>query len=172
MNLVLQKVEDCDALEDPLLRKQLKVDLRELRLDHLHITRHLVNLHSDVIIRRQLMANNKCIIRLYMIEAFNLSSRDNGSPSDPYLILKCNDKTYNERSDYQLDEANPKFMKHYDFEGTFPGSSPLHIEVWDYDDVFGDDLIVATILDLEDRYFSLEWQSLHDKPIEYRQIYH
>lgn len=28
------------------------------------------------------------------------------------------------------------------------------------------------MVDLEDRYFSMEWQSLEEKPIEYRQIYH
>lgn len=146
--------------------------MRNLNIAHLNITQHLVNLHSDVILKRQLMSKNRCIVRAYMISAFNLSSRDNGSASDPYLILKCNDKTYNERDIYQLDEPNPKFNKHYDFEGVFPGCSPLQIDVWDYDDIFGDDLIGTTIVDLEDRYFSLEWQSLHDKPIEYRQIYH
>jgi len=106
------------------------------------------------------MCKVKCIVRFYAISAFNLSSRDNGSASDPYLILKCNNKVYNERSIYQLDEPNPKFLKHYDFEGHFPGCSPLEIGVWDYDDIFGDDLIGTTIVDLEDRYFSIEWQSL------------
>jgi len=71
-----------------------------------------------------------------------------------------------------LDEANPNFHKYYDFEGTFPGCSPLQIDVYDYDEIFGDDLIGTTIIDLEDRYFTMEWQSLNDKPIEYRQIYH
>jgi len=33
-------------------------------------------------------------------------------------------------------------------------------------------LIGKTVVDLEDRYFSLEWQSLEHKPIEYRQLYH
>ena len=107
-----------------------------------------------------------------MISGFDLSSRDNGSASDPYLKITCNDKTYNERDNYQLDEPNPTFYKHYEFEGTFPGTSPIRIEVFDYDEIFGDDLIGTTILDLEDRYFSLEWQSLQDKPVEYRQIYH
>ena len=68
-----------------------------------------------------------------MISAQNLASRDNDSPSDPYLILKCNNKTYNEREHYQLDEPNPKFNKHYDFEGTFPGCSPIKIDLFDYD---------------------------------------
>jgi len=86
-----------------------------------------------------------------------LSSRDNGSPSDPYLYLQCNKKIVNERANYQLDEANPNFYKMYDFEGVFPGSSPLQIDVYDYDEIFGDDLIGTTSVDLEDRYFSMEW---------------
>ena len=107
-----------------------------------------------------------------MVEAFDLASRDNGSPSDPYLYITCNNKIVNERDNYQLDEPNPKFYKSYDFEATFPGCSPLQIDVYDYDEIFGDDLIGTTIIDLEDRYFTMEWQSLEEKPIEYRQIYH
>jgi len=38
----------------------------------------------------------------------------------------------------------------------------------DYDDIFGDDLIGETVIDLEDRYFSTEWQCIKNKPIEYR----
>lgn len=111
-------------------------------------------------------------MRLYVIEAFNLSSRDNGSASDPYLWIRCNDKVVNERDNYQLDTPDPKFFKHYDFEGIFPGCSPIEICVYDYDDIFGDDLIGKSILDVEDRYFCIEWAGLEDKPVEYRQIYH
>lgn len=119
-----------------------------------------------------LNTQEKSIIRLYIIDAFNLSSRDNGSPSDPYLSLKCNETSFNERDNYQLDEPNPKFNTYYDFEGTFPGCSPLEISVYDYDDIFGDDLIGTSYVDLEDRFFTLSWRSLHQKPIEYRQLYH
>jgi hypothetical protein len=38
----------------------------------------------------------------------------------------------------------------------------------DYDDLFGDDLIGKTIIDLEDRYFLPEWRALQNKPIEFR----
>lgn len=159
---------DLEALGNAMDRKSFEVELRKLDVAHLQISKHLANLESDVILRRQLMGNHKCVVRFYAISAFNLSSRDNGSASDPYLYLQCNDKIYNERDNYQLDEPNPKFCKFYDFEGTFPGCSPLQVDVWDYDDIFGDDLIGTTIVDLEDRYFSLDWQSLPEKPVEYR----
>lgn len=88
------------------------------------------------------------------------------------MLLECNGKTFNERDNYQLDNSEPDFFKKFEFEGKFPGTSPLQIDVWDYDMVFGDDLIGTSILDLEDRYFSMEWNGLVEKPIEYRQIYH
>ena len=40
------------------------------------------------------------MIRLYMVSAFNLSSRDADSPSDPYLIISLGAKNYNERENH------------------------------------------------------------------------
>lgn len=97
-----------------------------------------------------------------------MSSRDNGSASDTYLKLKMNDDRVDERDSYQLDEPNPNFYKHYDFEASLPGTSPLEISVWDYDAIFGDELIGKSEIDVEDRYFCIEWNALVDKPIEYR----
>lgn len=37
---------------------------------------------------------------------------------------------------------------------TFPGAPSLKIEAFDYDDLFGDDLIGTTYIDLDDRYFN------------------
>ena len=146
--------------------------MRTLNLAHLDILRYVANIMSEDILKRQLLESNKCVVRLYMIEAFNLSSRDVGSASDPYLYLKCNKKVYNERSSYQLDEPCPKFHKRYDFQAVFPGCSPLEIALWDYDEIFGDDLIGKTLIDLEDRYFTIDWAGLTHKPVEYRQLYH
>ena len=107
-----------------------------------------------------------------MIDGRNLSSRDIGSPSDPYLNMIIGSKKYSERNNYLLDEPNPDFFKSYDYESEFPGCAPLVVDVMDYDDLFGDDLIGTTTVDLEDRYFNHEWAALMNKPIETRQIYH
>lgn len=48
----------------------------------------------------------------------------------------------------------------------------MTIHAMDYDDLFGDDLIGTTIVDLEDRYFLPEWRCISNKPVEYRQIFH
>ena len=148
---------DVESLSNAMERRKLDKQFRDMDIDHLDVASHLANLESDEILKRALLAQIKCIVRVYFISAFDLASRDNSSPSDPYLYLQMNNKIINERWSYQLDEPNPDFYQCYDFEGTFPGCSPLQVDVWDYDDIFGDDLIGTTNVDLEDRYFSLEW---------------
>ena len=54
----------------------------------------------------------------------------------------------------------------------FPGCPLLDIKAMDYDDIFGDDLIGETTVDLEDRFFSAQWQRIKEKPVEQRQLYH
>lgn len=46
------------------------------------------------------------------------------------------------------------------------------IEAYDYDMLFGDDLIGKTCIDLDDRYFNPKWQAIDEKPIEARELYH
>lgn len=84
------------------------------------------------------------------------------------MKVKLGKKKYNERDNYQLDEPNPKFYKMYEFDAEFPGAPPLVIKAYDYDDLFGDDLIGKTTIDLDDRFFCPEWQNIDNKPIEYR----
>ena len=109
---------------------------------------------------------------MYLLDGRQFASRDFGGDSDPYIIAQIGDTIFNERENYVMDEPNPDFFKHYDFEATFPGCPPLVIDAFDYDDLFGDDLIGQTIVDLEDRYFLPEWNALQDKPAEAREIYH
>lgn len=68
---------------------------------------------SHDIIYQELLKTTQCTIRLYLLEGINFSSRDYGSPSDPYCKIKCGNVDYNERDNYQQDEPNPKFNKMY-----------------------------------------------------------
>lgn len=79
---------------------------------------------------------------------------------------------FNEVDNYQNDQPNPKFNKRYDFNVTFPGAPPLVIEAYDYDLLFGDDLIGKTVIDLDDRFFNPKWVSIEEKPVETRELYH
>jgi len=115
-----------------------------------------------------LLKSEKCIVRVYMIEGFDLASRDIGGFSDPYLKLRLGRKSFDERKNYVLDEPNPTFCKKFDFESVFPGCPMLFIDVMDHDFLFGDDLIGKTSIDLEDRYFLPEWRALKNVPVEYR----
>jgi len=73
------------------------------------------------------------------------------------LKLNCGHKKFNERDNYILDEPNPKFNKLYEFDTEFPGAHPIVIKAYDFDDLFGDDLIGKTVIDLDDRFFCPEW---------------
>lgn len=103
------------------------------------------------------------IVRCYLVSGFDFASRDNDSPSDPYVTIECNDIKFSDRENYQVDEPNPNFFKKYDFKAKFPGCGPLTIKAWDYDMVFGDELIGETTIDIEDRFFSTEWCALYHK---------
>lgn len=51
-----------------------------------------------------------------------------------------------------------------------PEEDCLRIEVWDRD-LFRDEIIGSTSIDLSDRYFSERWLSLQNKPIEQRSLF-
>lgn len=166
LNFDYNKLSTCEG------REEFTAIMKRINCKDTGIKKHLVNMNYNEYLNRALLKTTKCVVRVYVISAFDLARRDNGSHSDPYLVLKMNDTKFNERENYILDEPNPTFYKHFDFEASFPGCTPLKLQVWDYDSIFGDDLIGETILDVEDRFFSPEWESIKDKPVEYRQLYH
>lgn len=139
---------------------------------HLDIMRTLVDCYSQEMLKKLLIQERKCIVRLYMLNGLQLASKDNGSESDPYVYVTLGDQVFNDRANYQNDEPNPDIYQRIDFEAVFPGCPMLKIQMWDADLIFGDDLIGETLIDVEDRYFSADWNSITDKPAEMRQLHH
>lgn len=64
------------------------------------ISKAVSNLESDVILKQLLLREEKCIVRFYAVDGFNMASRDSGSASDTYLKLECNGVTVSERDNY------------------------------------------------------------------------
>jgi len=53
----------------------------------------------------------------------------------------------------------------------FPEQTVLEVGIWDWNQVVSDELIGATKIDLENRFFSDEWHALPLKPMEFRSLW-
>ena len=124
-------------------------------------------------IGKEILVKRSVIVRVYILELNNLAKRDTFSESDPYIKILLGDKELvNEKKKYFKNCKNCKWYQYYDLLVELPGSSKLKIQVMDYDSLFSDDLIGETSIDIEDRYFDNRWQTLVNKPIEIRKLYH
>ena len=98
-------------------------------------------------------------------------SKDANGLSDPYVSLKLGKTVINDKKSLREKTNNPDFYTTYQMTASFPGEGVLHVNIMDDDGFGGDDLIGATKIDLENRFYSKEWQSLPKKPIEDRILY-
>lgn len=109
--------------------------------------------------------------RVYILKGKSLTPNDEKN-SDPYLYIKCGSQTIDDEKNVINDTNNPGFYKCFEIGASIPGASTLTIQIWDDDGVIGDDLIGETKIDLEERYFSKQWQEYNEPskkvPIEER----
>lgn len=56
-------------------------------MNHLKVVEKLADIESDMILKKMLLQHAKMIVRVYIIEGFDLASRDIGGFSDPYIKL-------------------------------------------------------------------------------------
>lgn len=57
-------------------------------LGGLGVAKLVMECQGNEVIKRMLLVEKRCLVRLYVLSCANLASRDNDSPSDPYLIVK------------------------------------------------------------------------------------
>ena len=116
-----------------------------------------MNIESENFLKRQLLIKQRCYINVYVIDAYNLASRDMGSASDPYIHAVLGKHEFSNRDEYQEDKENVDLFTTIRFNSNFPGCPILDLSVMDCDNLFGDNLIGRTIMDLEDRFYSHQW---------------
>ena len=122
---------------------------------------------------KSILVKKTVILRIYILQLLNLSTRDLFSDSDPYVKILLGDKVLvNEKKKFFNDKTNCNWYQYYDLLVELPGSSKLTIQVMDYDPIFSDELIGETSIDIENRYFDPTWQALENKPVETRTLYH
>jgi hypothetical protein len=105
-------------------------------------------------------------VRIYLLDAFDLKTRDIGSDSDPYVVAEMGENKFDDSENYVDDATTLRIDKVVNFPGTFPGCPLVRIAMMDKDTIFGDDLIGETFIDMEDRYFNNNWSGFKFLPIE------
>ena len=122
-------------------------------------------------IGKLLLNSQKVVIRVYVIDAFDLVAKDSFSHSDPYIRVKVGKMVVSDRDNWQEDNPSPKINRCFEISTTLPGQSVLKIQMFDYNKVFSDTKIGTTKVDLEDRFFNNKWKSLKHVPIETRPLF-
>ena len=112
-------IQSLDTSEEKHYFRHLLIDL-EAFSDELF--KFFLDASYEQVLIKQLQTPQDCLVRLYVLEGFDFASRDMGSFSDPYMIIKCGKKVFSMRDQYQLDEPNPKIHEVFEFSCRFPGS--------------------------------------------------
>ncbi|TFJ98832.1 basement membrane-specific heparan sulfate proteoglycan core protein-like [Platysternon megacephalum] len=96
----------------------------------------------------------KCLVRVYIVRAFNLPPKDRNGLCDPYVRLTLGKKKLGDRDQYLPNTLEPVFGRVFELPCTLPLEKDLQISLFDYDLVLPDQKIGATSIDLENRLLS------------------
>ncbi|XP_067168362.1 fer-1-like protein 5 [Apteryx mantelli] len=96
----------------------------------------------------------KCLVRVYVVRAFNLSPRDSNGLCDPYVRVSLGTKKAGGRDQYVPNTLEPVFGRLFEMTGTIPLEKDLQISLFDYDLLPPDQEIGSTSIDLENRLLS------------------
>ena len=139
--------------------------------------RVIPELGSDIFLRdnppqnlKKMYAERACKVRVYVYSAQGLAPRPNGSHPQPFLkVYNVPERVRTTRDTATAPGLDPDFYSSFELSALLPGQSRLHIEVWDYQ-LLSETLIGETIIDLEDRLFSKEWQLKQSDSVLPREI--
>ncbi|NXF56076.1 MYOF protein, partial [Oceanites oceanicus] len=96
----------------------------------------------------------KCLVRVYVVRAFDLPPRDRNGLCDPYIRVSLGTKTLGQRDQYVPNTLEPVFGRLFEVTGTIPLEKDLRVSLLDYDLLPPDQEIGTTTIDLENRLLS------------------
>ncbi|KAM6036239.1 fer-1-like protein 5 [Theristicus caerulescens] len=96
----------------------------------------------------------KCLVRVYIVRAFDLPPRDRNGLCDPYVRISLGTKTLGQRDQYVPNTLEPVFGRLFEVTGTIPLEKDLRVSLLDYDLLPPDQEIGTTTIDLENRLLS------------------
>ncbi|NXT01278.1 MYOF protein, partial [Jacana jacana] len=96
----------------------------------------------------------KCLVRVYIVRAFDLPPRDRSGLCDPYIRVSLGTKTLGQRDQYVPNTLEPIFGRLFELTGTIPLEKDLRVSLLDYDLLPPDQEIGTTTIDLENRLLS------------------
>jgi len=111
------------------------------------------------------------VVRVYIIEGYQLVPKDANGTNNPYLRIHLGGTKIKDVEQAKQNTCRPMFYKCYELKPQFPNETELEIAVWDNDKIIPDELIGATKIDLENRYFSKQWKDYKFKPYEFRTLW-
>lgn len=101
--------------------------------------------------KRNVMTELPIVVRVYIVQAMQLRSRDVYSESDAFIKIELAGQEISDRAQYVPNQANPVFGKRFQMSTVIPRDTSLKVSVFDRDTLSRNDLIGSTVIDLEDR---------------------